>query len=81
MQNGIKAEINPHGGLMKVKDKEHQFLGLKELNQLVIEYPNDAALGKYIRKMYWKQREIHTNCGTPECCNTCEPEWVDANPF
>jgi mannosyltransferase OCH1-like enzyme len=66
---------------MKVKDKEHQFLGLKELNQLVMEYPNDAALGKYIRQMYWKQREIHTNCGTPECCNTCEPDWIDANPF
>jgi hypothetical protein len=66
---------------MKVKDKEHQFLGLKELNQLVMEYPNDAALGKYIRKMYWKQREIHTNCGTSECCNTCEPDWIDANPF
>ena len=31
---------------MKVKDKEHQFLGLKELNQLVVEYTNDAALGK-----------------------------------
>lgn len=67
---------------MKVKNKEHQFLGLKELNQLVVEYPNDAALGKYIRKMYWKQREIHENCGTPECCGTCnEPGWIDANPF
>jgi hypothetical protein len=67
--------------IMKVKNKEHQFLGLKELNQLVVEYPNDAALGKYIRKMCWKQREIHENCGTPECCGTCnEPGWIDATP-
>jgi hypothetical protein len=65
---------------MRIKNKEHQSLGFKEIKQLVLEYPNDAALGKYIREMYWKQREIHENCGTPECCNTCEPDWIDATP-
>tara|TARA_B100000700_G_scaffold305769_1_gene380170 strand:- start:722 stop:904 length:183 start_codon:yes stop_codon:yes gene_type:complete len=59
---------------MRIKDKEHQFLGLKELNQLVMEYPNDAALGRYIREIYWEKKEIHTNC------NTCELDWIDATP-
>ena len=66
---------------MKVLDKEHQSLGLKELEQLVLQFPNDSTLGKYIRQMYWAQKEIHTNCGTPECCTICQPEWEDANPF
>lgn len=55
---------------MKIKDKEHQFLGLKELNELVMEYPNDAALGRHIREMYWKKREIHKKRGG----------WTDATP-
>ena len=66
---------------MKILDKEHQSLGLKELEQLVLQFPNDSALGEYIRQMYWTQKEIHTNCGTPECCNTCPPDWEEARPF
>ena len=66
---------------MKVLDKEHQSLGLKELEQLVLQFPNDSTLGKYIRQMYCAQKEIHTNCETPECCTICQPEWEDANPF
>ena len=45
---------------MKILDKEHQSLGLKELEQLVLQFPNDSALGEYIRQMYWTQKEIHT---------------------
>ena len=66
---------------MKIKDKEYQSLGSKEIEQLVLEFPNDAGLGKYIRQMYWKQKGIHENCGTPECCGTCnEPSWIEATP-
>ena len=36
---------------MKVRNKEHQSLGLKELKQLCKDFPNDKQLGKEIRKI------------------------------
>ena len=36
---------------MKVRNKEHQTLGIKELKQLTTDFPNDAELGKAIRKI------------------------------
>ena len=36
---------------MRVRDKEHQSLGVKELKQLCKDYPNDQQLGKEIRKI------------------------------
>jgi hypothetical protein len=36
---------------MKVRDKEHQSLGLKELKELSFDFPNDSKLGKEIRKI------------------------------
>ena len=36
---------------MRVRDKEHQSLGLKELEQLCIDNPNDSDLGLAIRQI------------------------------
>ena len=36
---------------MKVRNKEHQSLGQKELQQLCKDFPNDKQLGKEIRKI------------------------------
>ena len=36
---------------MRVRDKEHQSLGMKELKQLAFDFPNDAALGEEIRRI------------------------------
>ena len=36
---------------MRVRDKEHQSLGAKELKQLCKDFPNDQQLGKEIRKI------------------------------
>ena len=36
---------------MRVRNKEHQTLGLKELVQLCKDFPNDQQLGKEIRKI------------------------------
>ena len=38
---------------MKVRNKEHQSLGPKEIEQLVKDFPNDQMLGEEIRKI-WK---------------------------
>ena len=38
-------------GNMRVRNKEHQSLGIKELKQLVYDYPNDQQLGEEIRKI------------------------------
>jgi hypothetical protein len=34
---------------MKVRNKEHQSLGIEELKELTTDFPNDADLGKAIR--------------------------------
>ena len=36
---------------MRVRDKEHQSLGVKELKQLCKDFPNDQQLGEEIRKI------------------------------
>ena len=36
---------------MRVRNKEHQTLGLKELVQLCKDFPNDQQLGEKIRKI------------------------------
>jgi hypothetical protein len=36
---------------MRVRNKEHQSLGVKELEQLCKDFPNDQQLGKEIRKI------------------------------
>ena len=46
---------------MKIRNKEHQFIGLKELKSLIDDYPNDAQLGAYIRKLYWQSRRATDN--------------------
>ena len=38
-------------GNMRVRNKEHQSLGIKELKQLVYDYPNDQQLGEEIRRI------------------------------
>jgi hypothetical protein len=35
---------------MKVRNKEHQSLGYKELKQLCDDFPNDQELGKEVRR-------------------------------
>ena len=50
---------------MRVRDKEHQSLGIKELKQLTFDFPNDAELGGKIREIvredptYVRPRNIH----------------------
>ena len=58
--------------LMKVNNKEHQTLGMKELKYLVDEHPNDASLGAEIRKLYWKTR--HATDNNPKGTSDYEPE-------
>ena len=36
---------------MKIRNKEHQTLGLKELQQLCDEFPNDQMLGEELRRI------------------------------
>ena len=36
---------------MRVRNKEHQSLGIEELKQLTTDFPNDTELGKAIRKI------------------------------
>ena len=36
---------------MRVRNKEHQSLGLKELQQLCDDFPNDQELGEEIRRI------------------------------
>ena len=36
---------------MRVRDKEHQSLGIKELQELCQDFPNDQQLGEEIRKI------------------------------
>ena len=36
---------------MRIRNKEHQMLGIKELKQLCQDFPNDAQLGEYIRSL------------------------------
>ena len=44
---------------MRVRNKEHQSLGIKELKQLAYDFPNNAALGKQIRKII-RESEVPT---------------------
>ena len=36
---------------MRIRNKEHQSLGPKELEQLCQDYPNDRQLGREVRKI------------------------------
>jgi hypothetical protein len=36
---------------MKVRNKEHQSLGYKELKQLCDDFPNDQELGEEVRRI------------------------------
>ena len=36
---------------MRVRDKEHQSLGIKELQELCHDFPNDQELGEEVRKI------------------------------
>ena len=36
---------------MKIRNKEHQSLGIKQLRELSHDFPNDQQLGEYIRKL------------------------------
>ena len=36
---------------MKVRDKEHQSLGIVELLQLCKDFPNDEDLGQHLRRL------------------------------
>lgn len=54
---------------MKVRNKEYQSLGLKELKKLSYDFPNDAALGNEIRKII---RESEP---------PAPKDWQEAHPF
>lgn len=36
---------------MRVRNKEHQSLGLKELEELCKDFPNDQQLGEEVRRI------------------------------
>ena len=42
---------------MKVRNKEYQSLGLRELEKLTFDYPNDAQLGQRIREIVRETRK------------------------
>tara|TARA_R100000008_G_C3554961_1_gene152644 strand:+ start:713 stop:877 length:165 start_codon:yes stop_codon:yes gene_type:complete len=42
---------------MKVRNKEYQSLGLRELEKLTFDYPNDAQLGQRIREIVHESRK------------------------
>lgn len=43
---------------MRVRKKEHQSLGIKELKQLAFDNPNDAELGNKIRQIIREYEHI-----------------------
>ena len=53
---------------MRIRNKEHQSLGVRELQQLCEDYPNDMALGRYVRSLagvyciHCKQLQIDCQC-------------------
>ena len=53
---------------MKVRNKEHQFLGREQLQDLCDDFPNDQQLGEYIRKL----SSATTN--NPEGTSVYEPQ-------
>ena len=48
--------------MMRIRNKEYQSLGLKELRKLCYDHPNDAKLGYEIRKL----AKIRLNVKTKE---------------
>ncbi len=50
---------------MKVRNKEHQSLGVKELQQLCDDFPNDKQLGKEIRKIVRRVQSITRSAYEP----------------
>ena len=50
---------------MKVRNKEHQTLGVKELVQLCNDFPNDQQLGEEIRKITRRQQSIARSAYEP----------------
>ncbi len=61
---------------MRVKNKEHQSLGFKELEELVLEFPTDAGLGRYIRQLYWDKK----NTRLLDQRFDPQADWIDATP-
>ena len=61
LQRYVPDEEKSQSGLssntMKVRDKEHQSLGIKELKQLSYDFPNDAKLGAEIRAIIRRKEE------------------------
>ena len=43
---------------MRIRNKEHQSLGKKELQQLCQDFPNDQQLGEEIRKIAHAEQSI-----------------------
>jgi len=54
---------------MKIRNKEYQSLGLKELKKLSYDFPNDAALGNEIRKIIQESEP------------SAPKDWQEARPF
>ena len=46
--SGYKIELNTS---MRVRNKEHQSLGLKEIKELCDDFPNDQQLGEQVRRI------------------------------
>ena len=65
---------------MKINNKEHQFLGFKELEELVLEFPNDSDLGRYVRELYWDTLIRKKNTKLLDQRFDPQTDWIDATP-
>ena len=57
IQDTLNGYNNNIKKVMKVRNKEYQFLGLQELEKLTFDYPNDAKLGERIREIVRESRK------------------------
>ena len=54
---------------MKVRNKEHQFLGIEQLKELSHDFPNDAMLGEEVRRII-----ARATTNNPEGTSVYEPQ-------
>ena len=54
---------------MKIRNKEHQSLGIKQLKELSHDFPNDQQLGEEIRRII-----AHATINNPQGTSVYEPK-------
>ena len=63
---------------MKIRNKEHQSLGLQELQQLCDEFPNDQMLGEELRRITKAAASVNNPEGLRATSLEITPEELEA---